>query len=194
MTSWLETLEPLSGTAAALFGRNASCRTSRLTSPDLQAEAESVLAAAHAEADELIEDAKTQAEALREAAWQEGFHQGKVEAHTTVEAEMRTAWAARQEALRAEMDLIAADIATAREALWMRQESEMVALALDIARQVIKTEVTQNPAAVHAVIANALRRITDKEQCSGARFCLGCAARQRSPRRPDGDRGRPALH
>ena len=39
----------------------------------------------------------------------------------------------------------------------------MVALALDIARQVIKTEVSQNPAVVQAVLANALRRITDKD-------------------------------
>ncbi len=36
-----------------------------------------------------VEDAAVQAEALREAAWQEGFHSGKSEAHSVVEAEMR---------------------------------------------------------------------------------------------------------
>jgi len=39
----------------------------------------------------------------------------------------------------------------------------MVMLALDIARQVIKTEVTQNPEVVRALITNAVRRITDKD-------------------------------
>ena len=130
---------------------------------DLQASTEAVLTAARADAAEMVEDAKTQAEALREAAWQEGFHQGRLEAHAAVEAEMRADWALRQDALRSELDTVAGDIATAREALWLRQEGEMVALALDIARQVIKTEVAQNPAAVHAVLANALRRITDKD-------------------------------
>ena len=35
-------------------------------------------------------------------------------------------------------------IGTARQALWERQEAEMVAFVLTVARQVIKTEVTQN--------------------------------------------------
>lgn len=162
MTSWLDTLEPLAEQLPR-FSSEAPAPEPALDLADLRADAEALLGAAQAEAAELIDDAKAQAEALREAAWQEGFHQGTVEARTAVEAELRADWAARQEALRAEIDAIAADIATAREALWRSQESEMVALALDIARQVIKTEVSQNPAAVHAVLANALRRITDKD-------------------------------
>ena len=162
MTSWLDTLEPLTEPMPR-FLEDTAAAEAQPDLADLRADAEALLAAAHAEAAELIEDAKAQAEALREAAWQEGFHQGQTEARTAVEAEMRADWAARQEALRMEMDTIAADIATAREALWLRQEGEMVALSLDIARQVIKTEVTQNPAAVQAVLANALRRITDKD-------------------------------
>ncbi len=39
----------------------------------------------------------------------------------------------------------------------------MVGLALDIARQVVKAEVTQNPEVVRQVISNAIRRITDKD-------------------------------
>ena len=162
MTSWLNTLEPLTEPLPRFFEDTAAAETL----PDLanlRAETEALLLSARAEAAEMVEDAKTQAEALREAAWQEGFHQGKLEARAAVETELRADWAVRQDALRAELDTIAADIATAREALWLGQESEMVALTLDIARQVIKTEVTQNPAVVHAVIANALRRITDKD-------------------------------
>jgi len=162
MTSWLDTLEPLSEPLPH-FSNNAPEAEPNIDLADLRAEAEAALASAQVEAAELIDDARTQAEALREAAWQEGFYQGKLEARAAVETEMQAEWAARQEALRAEMDSIATDIAAAREALWLSQESEMVALSLDIARQVIKTEVSQNPAVVHAVLANALRRITDKD-------------------------------
>src|SRR6185437_6459252 len=48
-------------------------------------------------------------------------------------------------------------------ALWETQEKEMVGFVLDIARQVIKTEITQNPEIVTHVLQNALRRVTDKE-------------------------------
>ena len=164
MTSWLETLEPL----ADLKPRFSSGFTAPEAEPppDLAAlavQAEAALASARAEAAALLEDAHAQAEALREAAWSEGFHQGEAEAKNAVEADLRAEWAARQDALRGELDGIAQSIGAAREALWQRQEEEMVALALDIARQVVKTEVTQNPAVVHAVLANALRRITDKD-------------------------------
>lgn len=162
MTSWLDTLEPLTDPLPRFFSSAPEAEPA-LDFADLRAEADTLLASAQTEAAELIDDARTQAEALREAAWQEGFHQGTVEARAAVEAELRADWAARQEALRAEIDAIAEGIGAAREALWLSQESEMVALSLDIARQVIKTEVTQNPAVVHAVLANALRRITDKD-------------------------------
>lgn len=161
MTSWLDTLEPLAASLPRISTPQPAAPV--LDAQDLYAEAEIVLISARAEAAEMVEDAKAQAEALREAAWQEGFYQGGADARIAAQAELRTAWAARQEALRSELDRVAFDIAAAREALWRTQEGEMVGLCLDIARQVIKTEVTQNPAVVHAVLANALRRITDKD-------------------------------
>ena len=51
----------------------------------------------------------------------------------------------------------------------------MVALTLDIAKQVIKTEVAQNPEVVRQVIGNALRRINDKENVR-IRVCPADAA------------------
>lgn len=180
MTSWLDTLEPLSEPLPRCFEDSAA--PDPLPEPaDLRAEAETLLASAQRESADLLEDARAQAEALREAAWQEGFHQGKLEARAAVEAELRGEWVVRQAALRAELDAIAADIATAREALWQRQESEMVALALDIARQVIKTEVSQNPAVVQAVLANSLRRITDKDNVR-VRVSVADAARVKEAR------------
>ena len=163
MTTWLDTLEPFTAPLPRFSETGPLAAAPVRGAADLYADAEAVLSSAHAEAAELIEDAKVQAEALREAAWQEGFHAGSIEAHTAVDAELKAEWAVRQDALRSEIDLIAGDIGAAREALWRTQETEMVALALDIAKQVIKTEVSQNPAVVHAVLANALRRITDKD-------------------------------
>lgn len=167
LTPWLETLEPL---AEPISLRRQKFEED-LPSPaaveaDLEAkrlEAQNILDAARTEAAELLEDAQVQAEALREAAWQEGHHQGKIEAQTAVETELRADWETRKEALRAEFGSLIGEIAAARETLWASQESEMVALTFDIAQQVIKTEVTQNPDVVRAVIANAVRRITDKE-------------------------------
>lgn len=164
-TPWLQTLEPLAEPPPVrLRPFDAPPPAPAFADADaLRAEAEAVLSQARAEAAETLEDARTQAEALREAAWQEGHFQGRTEAQASVEAELRAAWDARREALRTEMDGMAAQIADARAELWARQEPEMVALALDIARQVIKTEVTQNPEVVRALIANAVRRITDKD-------------------------------
>jgi len=166
-TPWLQLLEPLAEPPPVrLRMSEAPAPAPPPTAPDLdalRAEAQAALAEARAQSAELLEDAQVQAEALREAAWQEGHHQGRTEARAGVEAELRAAWDARGAALRAEMDDMLTQIAVAREALWARQESEMVALALDIARQVVKTEVTQNPEVVRALIANAVRRITDKD-------------------------------
>ena len=163
LTPWLQLLEPLAEPPPV---RRLPDEAAPTPVPDLgvvHAEAEAMLAQARAEAAELLEDAQIQAEALREAAWQEGHHQGRTEARAAVETELRAAWDARADALRAEMDGLVAQIGAAREALWAQQEPEMVALALDIARQVVKTEVTQNPEVVRALIANAVRRITDKD-------------------------------
>lgn len=162
MTSWLDTLEPLTASSLPRFAAGSQADTPALDLAERHTEAETVLASARAEAAVLMEDAAAQAEALREAAWQEGFHAGSVEARAAVEAELRAKWGLRQDALRQELDTLASDIGEARAKLWQSQESEMVALALDIAKQVIKTEVSQ-PAVVHAVLANALRRITDKD-------------------------------
>ncbi len=165
LTPWLQMLEPLTEPPPA-WRPVAEAPAPAPVPPDLdalRAEADAVLTQARAEAAEMLEDAGVQAEALREAAWQEGHHQGKTEAQAAVEAELRAAWDARRDALRAELENIVAEIGATRQALWARQESEMVALSLDIARQVVKTEVTQNPEVVRALIANALRRLTDKD-------------------------------
>jgi len=163
-TPWLTLLEPLVEMPTSLRHQWDEADPAPLaTAETLRTEAEQLLVSARAEAAELIEDAQIQAEALREAAWQEGHHEGKVAARRAAEAEVHAEWEERKAALRAEMELIGTQIAEARERLWQRQESEMVALSLAIARKVVKTEVQQNPDVIRQVIANAIRRVTDKE-------------------------------
>ena len=164
VTAWLETLETLVPPAPNSGGVGEE-KTPPL-SVDLEEarfEAEALMAAARAEAAEMIEDAQVQAESLREAAWQEGFHDGAMKARASVEAELRADWDVRRDTLRAELDDMAAQIGAAREEMWRRQEAEMVGLALDIARQVVKAEITQNPEVVRQVLSNAIRRISDKD-------------------------------
>ncbi len=163
-TPWLTLLEPLVEMPTSLrHSWNEADPAPPVSTEALRIEAEELLVSARVEAAELIEDAQIQAEALREAAWQEGHHEGKIAARATAEAEVHTEWEERKAALRAEMEMIVTQIADAREQLWQRQESEMVALSLAIARQVVKTEVQQNPDVIRQVIANAIRRVTDKE-------------------------------
>lgn len=163
-TPWLSLLEPLIEPPPLSLGEWSGCEQAPPASIEaLRAEADEILTSAQAEAAELIEDARVQAEALREAAWQEGHHEGKIAARVAVEAEVHAEWESRKNALRSELERIGAEIADAREQLWQRQESEMVALTLAIARQVVKTEVQQNPEVIRQIIANAIRRVTDKE-------------------------------
>ncbi len=162
-TPWLTLLEPLAERPAPPARRRSDPPTPPVNPDTLRAEAEAALQSARSEAAELVEDARIQAEALREAAWQEGHHEGKIAARLAVEAEVRAEWDARKSALREEMDQLAGQIAAAREQLWQKQESEMLALTLAIARQVVKTEVQQNPDVIRQVISNAIRRVTDKE-------------------------------
>ncbi len=146
-----------------------------------QEEAEATLARARAEAAELLDDARLQAEAFREAAWQEGFHNGREAGAQATELALRTEAEAHRDALCAEVAAVIDSIGAARQTLWEAQEAEMVAFALDIARQVIKTEVTQNPEVVTSLLHNALRRVTDKDHVR-VRVSVSDAARVREMR------------
>lgn len=192
MTSFLSLLEPLEETPRLLeiepefYGD----REPELPEPaeDLAAKAQQavaqareILAQAKAEASETLADARLQAEAYREAAWQEGFHDGKQAAHQQIEAELREQWDLECADFRAEAQSLIEGIIQARQELWDSQESEMVAFALDIARQVIKTEISQNNEIVTHILHNALRRVTDKENIR-IRVSIGDAPRIRDMR------------
>lgn len=128
------------------------------------ADAEQTRAQARRDAVEILEDAHVQAEAMREAAWQEGFHAGREAGQTAAALELQRAQDAQSAQGRAQLQTLTDAVGTARQELWAAQEAEMVSFVLTIARQVVKTEVTQNPEVITAVLHNALRRVTDKDQ------------------------------
>ncbi len=187
MTSFLERLQPLQPPAALtapqppILGESEKNAAARLDLSTARARAADLLDAARREADEMREDARLQAEALREAAWQEGFHNGQEAGRDAIEIQVHAEWEAERLALRAQVEEIIAHIGEARQVLWERQEADMVAFVLAVARQVIKTEVTQNPEVVRSVIQNALRRVTDKEQVR-IRVSVGDAGNVRAMR------------
>jgi flagellar assembly protein FliH len=170
MTPFFSLLEPLSEPEPTAMLRLETADGVTKLVEDLAAQAREALSAAdrtlanaRAEAEEMCEDARVQAEALREAAWQEGFHDGRQTARAQIEAELRAQWDVEREKFRAEAEALIEEIVRQRQALWESQEAEMVAFSLDIARQVVKTELTQNAEIVTNTLHNALRRITDKE-------------------------------
>ncbi len=147
----------------------------------LLADAEQTRERACREAAEALEDARIQADAMREAAWQEGFHDGQDAGQTAAALELQRAQADLLATGRAQIQILTDAIGAARQELWNAQEGEMVALVLTIARQVIKTEVAQNPEVIAHILQNALRRVTDKDHVR-IRVSLADAAHVRGMR------------
>jgi len=89
-----------------------------------------------------------QLEELQRAAWEEGFAAGRREGLERGEAEVR----ARVAALERVLDTLAAPLAEVDEAV----ERELVALAVAMARQIVRRELRTDPGEVVAAVREAL--------------------------------------
>ncbi len=89
-----------------------------------------------------------QLEELQRAAWEEGFAAGRREGLERGEAEVR----ARVAALERVLDALAAPLAEVDEAV----ERELVALAVAMARQIVRRELRTDPGEVVAAVREAL--------------------------------------
>jgi flagellar assembly protein FliH len=99
----------------------------------------------------LVSEAHMEAEGIRETARQAGYADGEREAETE--------WSQRV----AELDEQAAAMQRDQEAFYTSAEPELAKLSVDIARKVLKQEISQNPEAVLKVVRAAIHRVKDKE-------------------------------
>lgn len=172
---------------AAVNGTAAPARTA--PNPGAAARAEALEARALAllaEAEELVaqrvNQAAADAEVIRQRAWAEGRAEGYAAGLAAAKAEAETILAAARaesESIRAaaerqaEQLRVAAEQEAAEQAARARAEAEnrlaqlepeLVALSIDIARQVLKTELKLHPEAVATMAAAAVSRLRGKDR------------------------------
>ena len=119
-------------------------------------------AQARAEADAMIEAAWGETERIREEARAAGYSTGLSKARAEIAEELGAKFDARCEALNQSIAALIDAIIEERGKMWSSIENEVAALALEIARKIVKIEVTSNPQVVKTIAQDGLRRVTDR--------------------------------
>ena len=118
--------------------------TSAPTSDNTGALTDAADPAAAEETDEVPAQPEVDLEALQREAFQQGFTEGEKAGSDTATAQFREAVAAFGEAAR--------ELAALKPVLRMEAETELVGLALTIARRIIRRELTVDPTTVRALV------------------------------------------
>jgi flagellar assembly protein FliH len=121
------------------------------------------LEAARAEAEAIRLKAIQDAERIREQArregyqrgYDDGYHDGAREAQQRADAELQQTL----ETLRAHLQQVIQGVHAQHEAYLQHAEAQMLDLALEVARKVVREELKQQPAHVLAIVRDALRRV-----------------------------------
>ncbi len=116
-----------------------------------EAIAERIIADAEARAQEMIAAAQAEAMRLQESSRREGFARGMEEAEARWHEQFRRLEEQAEELRREHEELLEA------------AEPELAKLSLEIARKVLKQELSVNPEAVISVVRAAVHRIKDRE-------------------------------
>jgi flagellar assembly protein FliH len=111
-----------------------------------------------AEADQIIVQAKQQAEGIRTGAFNKGYAEGVEKARKEEGAALNKVIAGFQRSLE--------ELARLRERGIKDNELEIIDLALDVARKIIGSELASDPQTVAKVIRNALSRVRVREGVS----------------------------
>ncbi len=111
-------------------------------------EAPDDLPKARSEAQRIIEEASREADAIREEAREAGREEGKAEASSRIEEAMETLNQAVKE----------------RKKIVHDAESEILRLALKVAEQIIRSEVSLHRDVCLNIVSEAISRISDREQ------------------------------
>lgn len=164
--------EPLAGNAGVLPASARTPEDARVpfpeyTPPEAQASPHD-LEAAHAEAETIRLKALQDAERIREQAQREGYQRGYEEGyqHGAHEARQHADAKLQQtvESLRAQLQQVIEDIRAQHEAYLQHAESQMLELALEVMRKVVREELKLQPAHVLAIVRDTLRRVQPFER------------------------------
>jgi flagellar assembly protein FliH len=160
----------LSDTLPALTGplhRKSRYRPSDAEAGELlqlaEEQAEQIVANAHAAADRLLITAREDADEIRLEARSLGYTEGAADARAQIQAELEGQYDEQVKTLREGVNWVVASILEERERMWHSVEQELTTLAIEIARKVIKIEVNRGDEVIQAVITDALRRVSDRE-------------------------------
>jgi flagellar assembly protein FliH len=126
---------------------------------ELSVDLEAVRAEAEAIRLQAIQDAERIREQARREGYQrgydEGYHDGAREAQQRADAELQQTL----ETLRAHLQQVIQGVHTQQEAYLQHAESQMLELALEVARKVVREELKLQPAHVLAIVRDTLRRV-----------------------------------
>jgi flagellar assembly protein FliH len=119
--------------------------------------------AARQQADALLEQARAEAEQIRQQAWQQGYadgyQAGEQQARAQLEAEYQQAYHQLQAQLQAQVAHFLGQLQAQFEQYLRHLEPQMLDLTLQIARKIVREELRQHPEHVLAIIRDALRRV-----------------------------------
>ena len=105
---------------------------------------------ARTQADRLVADAQAESTRIREEARHDGFEAGAETA--------KTAWQGRL----AELEQRALAMEVEHDQFYVSAEPELARLSVEIARKILKEEITQTPGAVLKVVRAAVHRVKEK--------------------------------
>jgi flagellar assembly protein FliH len=126
--------------------------------PDSEKEAEAILSAAQQEAALLVAQAREQTAELETAARRQGLEQAQQMVEELVSQRVDEAVSDLRERLRETLQ----EIETLRSRVLMQTERELVQLALDIARKIIRHEITTEPAIALTLTRVALEKLRSR--------------------------------
>jgi flagellar assembly protein FliH len=118
---------------------------------DVQAKAHQIIAQAQSEAQETKEKALNEVERIREEAQREGLEEGKAEGMSEVGEHIKEALDTLNDAVKARKKFI------------KDSEGEILRLALKIAEQIIRSEVSLHRDVCMNIVSEAIGRVSDRE-------------------------------
>lgn len=133
-------------------GDGRSRRSSKRKSASPEDTANSIISEARQEAETLIASAQDEAESIRLAAQQEGYQAGLAQ----IEAE--------RQALRDQLAEIKDDTERRIEQFWTSIEPELLRLAIEIARKIVRRHIDENDGVTLETVKAGLRQLRDRQE------------------------------